>query len=59
MPNSVMQHEFETGRLTQQEVHHRIMSWWGHAQHADAWTIARQLLSEYTFHKPRKPKDGQ
>lgn len=43
------QQAFREGRMTLQEIGVRIQSWWGHAQHANAWTIASEILNRHTF----------
>lgn len=40
------------GRMTQAEVSERVRAWWGHAQHADCWRIASQILDRSPFQSP-------
>jgi len=43
------------GRMTHAEVGERIRAWWGHAQHADCWTIASEVLDRHPFESPHPP----
>jgi RNA-directed DNA polymerase len=45
------QQAFRAGRLTLAEIGLRLQSWWGHAQHADAWRIASEILDRHPFTK--------
>ena len=45
------QRAFRAGRLTLAEIGQRLQSWWGHAQHADAWRIASEILDRHPFTK--------
>jgi hypothetical protein len=47
----LLQREFALGRIRADEIRRRIISWWGHAQHANAWRIANQILEEHPFGK--------
>lgn len=51
-----LQREFAEGRVTLEEVRQRVVSWWGHAQHADAWRIASQILNQHEFTKHQPPE---
>ena len=44
-----LQRQNERGSVSSEDVRRRVISWWGHAQHANAWRIARQILADYPF----------
>jgi hypothetical protein len=35
--------------MTLAEIGRRLQSWWGHAQHANAWRIASEILDRHPF----------
>jgi hypothetical protein len=45
------QRAYRAGRITLAEIGRRLQSWWGHAQHADAWRIASEILDRHPFTK--------
>jgi retron-type reverse transcriptase len=50
---------FQEGRMTHEEIGVRLRSWWGHAQHADAWRIASEILDRHPFTRNPVPADDE
>lgn len=49
----MMQREYAAGRISLDDIRTRIMSWLGHAKHADTWQLIGKLLERYTFSRGR------
>lgn len=49
-----LQRGFAAGRVSAEEIRTRIVSWMGHASHANSFRLLRRLLAGYKFVRPRK-----
>ncbi len=54
-----MQCQYDAGEMSPKEVRRRIVSWWGHAQHANAWRLARAILKRHPFVRVSRTDDPQ
>jgi retron-type reverse transcriptase len=44
-----LQKRYANGRICAADIHRRLMSWIGHAQHADSYRLRERLFSQITF----------
>ena len=44
---SQFEDDLMSGAISNETVYHSVMAWWGHAQHANSWHLARGLLRKH------------
>lgn len=49
-----LENDYTAGAISAQSVMHSIMAWWGHAQHAHAMKLTRDIMSDFPFLKDVK-----
>ena len=56
-----LQRAYSAGRVAAPQIRASLISWMGHASHANSFRLVRRLLREYKFLRPKKrpTEEGQ